>query len=598
MRYNDENIEKFIAELKIVDVVGDVVKLSKFGADYRGLCPFHSDSKPSFNVSVKKNIAKCFACGEGGNPLSFYMKYHKVDFKTAINDLSKKYSIKTDIKISNNNEDKNKNLYIIMEEALKFYKANLFNNKGKEALEYLIKRGFNVDFIEKENLGYALNSWDELLIHLNQLGYKNSELESLGLIKKGDKNYYDTFRNRIIFPIYSITNKIIGFGGRTLSKDDKTAKYLNSPETVIFKKGENLYNLVNRGSEVRNRSYAILMEGYVDVLAAKSHGFDVALASLGTAFTEDQAKLLKRYTDNVIISYDMDLPGRKATLKTALLLKKYGFNIRVLEYQEAKDPDDFLKKFGRDGFLKAIKESREIYDFIFAYYAKEYDLDDFLGKQNFIKKFKEFFDNIDNELERSLYFDKLSQDVNIDKNVIADEILDKKNKKSDKIVNNNHNIYNKRKKTEKSFIEALDKLELETLTLICSDKELLEKFKMKKFSDGFLKKVLEKILLGLEIKNIVESDEFSLDEQSTLLEIITKSFVYSDLKRKDEQEFIIFKDWFKRELDQSIELCKMISGIEKIKKLMEYKSISSELQMEIDYKKVELLYEKYLDLRL
>ena len=347
MKYKTEDIDLLIDSLKIEEVVGEFVELKKAGANYKGLCPFHPDTTPSFMVSPSKNICKCFVCGAGGNPISFYSQYKKISFLEAIEELSKKYGIP--IKGIDNNsikqQDNYEKYYEIMREAHNFYKDMIFSNQGRVALEYLAGRKLNPKIIKENGLGFAPDRWSELNDYLLSKGYESKDLLKLGLIKEGENgNNYDVFRNRIMFPIYSTKGEVIAFGGRTLEKDKETPKYINSPDTPIFKKGKNLYGL-ERSGIIRKKNYAMLMEGYMDVLSAYIYGFDVALAPLGTALTEEQGILLKKYTSNIILSFDSDAPGQAATERAGLILKSLGFNIRILKLEGAKDPDEYLKQF-------------------------------------------------------------------------------------------------------------------------------------------------------------------------------------------------------------------------------------------------------------
>ena len=356
MKYRSEDIDNLINQLKIEEVVGEVVELKKSGANYKGLCPFHQDTTPSFSVSPSKNICKCFSCGAGGNPVKFYSEYYKISFEEAAEQLAKKYNIPLrSYKINDKQEKENDKYYRIMNIAHQFFQDKIFENEGRNAMEYLSGRGVNPKFIRENELGYAPNSWNDLYDYLIAKGFEKEDIISLGLAKEGEKGIYDAFRNRIMFPIYSPQGSIIAFGGRTLETSKEIPKYINSPDTPIFKKGKNLYGIKDKGNILRKKNYSLLMEGYMDVLSAHLYGFDVALASLGTAFTLEQGQLLKRYTNNVILSLDMDKAGQTATEKTAFILKNLGFNIRVLKFQNAKDPDEFLKKYGKEEFLKSVK---------------------------------------------------------------------------------------------------------------------------------------------------------------------------------------------------------------------------------------------------
>ncbi len=550
MRYRNEDIERLTLQLNIVDVIGEYVELKKAGSNYKGLCPFHKDTNPSFMVSTSKNIYKCFVCGAGGNSIKFYSEYNKLTYGEAIYELGKKYEFKI-TPISNtatNNE--NKKYYEILDNALLFFKENIFSNSGREALKYLNKRGMQPNFLKENSLGYALNNWDSLYNYLVNKGYEPQVLERLGLIKKGEKGYYDVFRDRIIFPIYSPGGQVIAFGGRTISDRKDIAKYLNSPETPLFHKGNNLYGIKNKGSNIRRKNYAFLMEGYMDVLAASLYGFDVAIAPLGTAFTEEQAKLLKRYTANVIIAFDMDNPGRVASEKASLVLKKYGFNIRVLELENAKDPDEFLKKYGKSEFLKLVKDSKEIFDFLYNYYVKEYDLNNFMAKQNFIERFKEFFRVVETELEKSMYLNKLAISLGMEKELdILKKILIDGNKQI--------NVYRKpEREREKRKAIRIDELELETLKLCLKNINYYEVFKNKTIVSPFIQSIISIIKANGEreyISELLHGKYFKLEpeEEEIILDIST------ELSNKKEEEILdiyieIYKRWFIKEIEEKM----------------------------------------------
>lgn len=565
MKVRDDDVEKLLNSLKIEEVVGEVVSLKRSGANYKGLCPFHSDTSPSFTVSPQKNIAKCFSCGAGGNPISFYSQYHKVSFNEACIELSKKYniSIKLEKNFDEAKEKEYEKLYKLMEEARDFFAENIFNNEGREAFEYLNKRGLSVQFIKENYIGYSLNSWDRLLNHFTSKGYSVEDLVNVGLIKKGDKGYYDVFRNRIMFPITNVSGKTIAFGGRTLEDRKDIAKYLNSSDTILFNKGQNLYGIKERGSLIRKKNYSILMEGYMDVLKAHSFGFDTALASLGTALTHEQGELLKRYSSNVIIAYDMDEAGRKATERTSLILKEQGFNIRVLEFVDAKDPDEYLNKFGKEKFLERVKESKEIFDFLYETYAKDYNLGDLLGKQNFVLSFKNFFSILDKDIEKALYLEKLSKNLEIDKSFLEKELIT--NNKKEQNRNFRQNIEKSNYIENKKQELIINPLERESLKLSLVYPEFAEFFSHKKIENSSVKKILD--LICEEIKTddksygskLIENNLLSEEEKEIVLVYLTSYMSLSDAN-KEKLYFDFFKDWFRIELNDAMKNSKEIGG--------------------------------------
>ncbi len=557
MRIRDEDVEKLLNSLKIEEVVGEVVSLKRSGANYKGLCPFHSDTSPSFTVSPQKNIAKCFSCGAGGNTISFYSQYHKISFNEACLELAKKYNIDIQFEKSFDEakEKEYEKLYGLMEEARDFFAEMIFNNEGRDAFEYLNKRGLSVQFIKENNIGYSPNSWDKLLNHFIDKGYSVEDLLNVGLIKKGDKGYYDTFRDRIMFPISNIGAKTIAFGGRTMEDRKDIAKYLNSSDTILFNKGHNLYGIKERGSLIRKKNYSILMEGYMDVLKAHSFGFDTAIASLGTAFTIDQGELLKRYSSNVIIAYDMDDAGRKATERTGLILKEQGFNIRVIEFDDAKDPDEYLNSFGKEKFLERVKESKEIFDFLYEFYAKEYNLNDLLGKQNFVLAFKPFFSILEKDIEKALYLEKLAKNLEIDKSFLEKELISNNKKESSKffkkVENKNYFI---EKKDTKSIINSLESQSLK-LSLVYSN--FVDFFWDKKIESPIVRKIINLVKEEINTdkvnysKKLIQNNSLNEEEKGLVLVYLTSYMSLSE-SNKEKLSYELIKSWFRIEINEEM----------------------------------------------
>lgn len=590
MKYRTEDINMLVDSLRIEEVVGEFVELKKAGANYKGLCPFHPDTTPSFTVNPNKNICKCFVCGAGGNPVTFYSKYKKISFSEAVEELSQKYGIP--IKGMKENVQENENYeryYKIMEDAHSFFEESIFSNAGREALEYLSQRKINPKIIKENRLGFAPNRWNELNDYLLNKGHSLTDIIALGLVKESEKGQYDTFRNRVIFPIFSTAGKIIAFGGRTLEKDKETPKYINSPDTPIFKKGKNLYGL-ERSNIIKKKNYAMLMEGYMDVLSGYLYGFDVTLAPLGTALTEDQGKLLKRYTSNVILAFDSDAPGQSATERAGLILKSLGFNIRVLVLEGAKDPDEFLKTYGKDEFLKAVKNSVEIFDFLFKYYSREYDLNSTISKQKFINRFKDFFQCIETDLEKSLYLDKLSKQLDIEKDVLKETLIDK-NKKRVRIFDEI--------KDEKIDIRenAAPPLEELTLALIFKNKDYFKYFKDKNISGSLTKKIfsyLEKNEENIEnvakeIKNEIELTKSETEEWEIVICLALNDFSDEEKTQKLLEE--IFVSWFRIEIKEQMK--NMKKDKENFSQFFKVKDIELQLSRALNFSEVLDIYKEY-----
>ena len=590
MKYRSEDIENLLSHLKIEEVVGDEIELKKSGANYKGLCPFHPDTTPSFSVSPTKNICKCFVCGAGGNAIKFYSMYHKISYEEAVGELAKKYNIPIKAYENKNfrQKEENEKYYKIMEEAHNYYQENIFENQGRVALEYLNKRGVSPKVIRENQLGYALSEWSGLFDHLIKKGFQKDDIMELGLAKNGEKGIYDAFRNRIMFPIYSVSGRIIAFGGRTLESSKEIPKYINSPDTPIFKKGKNLYGIKDKGSILKKKNYSLLMEGYMDVLSAHSYGFDVALASLGTAFTYEQGELLKKYTNNVIMSLDMDSAGQMATERTAFILKNLGFNIRVLKLENAKDPDEYLKTFGKEAFLKCVKNSLEIFDFLYELYSKEYDLSNIMSKEKFIARFKEFFKNVESTLERSLYLDKLAKYTNLDKTLLKETLIDNNIYKK---VEEKIEIFSKKEKEKQAEHSILEEM---TIELIFSQIGFFKYFFDKTLESSFSKKIFyffenleEGKDLSMELMEFIKQEEFTESEKDKILTLMFRSTEYSDEKKRQELLKEIYKSWFLKEI-------KTLEGESKDLLLtFKLKKLEMELGSEISFVELVEKYKKF-----
>ncbi|MCF6461777.1 DNA primase [Clostridium sp. Cult1] len=444
---NDELIEKIHDSSNLVDIVSRYVQLKKTGSNYVGLCPFHSEKTPSFTVSESKQLFHCFGCGEGGDLITFIMKMEGLSFVEAVKHLADLQGIPLD---DNNIDYKLKLekdiLYSINKEAAKFYYYNLNNSKGP--LSYLKNRNIDREIINQFGLGYAPDSWDSIKKYLKQKGYKEEDIEKAGLVgrRKDNTGYYDKFRNRIMFPIIDIKGRIIGFGGRVL--DNSMPKYLNSKDTLVFSKGYNLYglNFIKRYSKDRR---LILVEGYMDVISLFKSGINYAVASLGTAFTHDQAKLLKRYKREVYICYDSDKAGINATIKALNILRKEGVEPKVIVLPIGQDPDDFIRQNGFNEFNKLIENALNHIDYKILLNKQRYNLNNPEDKIKFTKEVSKILRNLTSQVEKEVYIDKISEETGISKEAIEREVIGKNSKINttfykDKYING-RNRYNKNK---------------------------------------------------------------------------------------------------------------------------------------------------------
>lgn len=546
----DEVIEKLLSNLDIVKVIEEDIDLKKAGKNYKGLCPFHNDTNPSFFVSPQKQICKCFVCGTGGDAISYYMKSKNIGFEQSVIELSKKYDIDLGINLEENTFEENDKYYVIMKDAHKYFTENIFEHR--EPLEYLSKRGYDTDTIKQHKIGYASQKWSELYDYLHSKGYTDEDLLKLGLIKQNEKGkFYDTFRNRIIFPIFSASNHIIAFGGRTLEKDATVPKYINSPDTPIFKKSYNLFG-IEKAHNIRRKNYSILMEGYIDILTANNYGFDTCLAPLGTALTIEQAKLLKRYSNNALLCFDNDNAGVLATEKAILLLKSQGFNIKIIEYTETKDPDDFLRTLGREKFLEKVKSSTEAFDFIYNTHIKEYDIENnIIAKDNFIKSFIDFFSILTEEVEKELYLQKLSERVKV-----SIEVLRKT------LITNNNSKFNFETLEEQPINEKINEIELKVIKVLLTNPNYISLFKdeislilrsdLFNKTVNFIKNNLETDDLVKEYRNFTENNELFSSYKEEIATIIMDCVITDNDRTTNE----IIKSFFRFKIKEIIDVDK------------------------------------------
>jgi len=453
-RLDSDVIQRILDQNNIVDIIEEYLPLKKAGANYSTNCPFHKEKTPSFIVSPDKQIFHCFGCGESGDSIGFLTKYRNFTFVEAAEYLADRAGIVLEEinspRINNNKETADK-LYRINRDAAAYFYKNLRNYP--HVIEYLRSRNIKSNVIKLFGIGYAMGEWDNLLNYLKNEGYKEEDILKAGLIIRNEKNdtYYDRFRNRVIFPIFDVKKKIIGFGGRVL--DDSLPKYLNSPESLVFNKGYNLYGIHIAKENAKDNSF-ILVEGYMDVIKMHVHGYSTAVAALGTSFTENQVKLLKRYSKNFYIAFDSDEAGQKASLKALNLLKKNNLKAKVLIMKDAKDPDEYLNKFGKSGFDKLIENSLDYYSFL------EFHFKEILENSNKVEYINNFFDNIVNvnsEIERELIFEKLSRKAGVSKESIINE-------------------YNKRSTKQKTLVKAAKpviKPQVKKITT-CHEEELIK----------------------------------------------------------------------------------------------------------------------------
>lgn len=521
MQISEEILEKIKSQNDIVDVISERVRLRKSGRNFTGLCPFHNEKTPSFSVSQEKQIYKCFGCGEAGNVISFVMKEKNLPFIEAVKYLANRANIPLEM----NNGEKSKSakkkdlLYRVNVEAAKFFFSNLMNNQN--AKEYFLNRGIKEETIKKFGLGFANDSWNSLMFYLRKKGINDTLLEEAGLIsinkEKGSK--YDRFRNRVIFPVFDYQGRVIGFGGRVL--DDSKPKYLNSPETLVFQKGTNLYGLNFALKHNMSERYFVIVEGYMDLISLHQYGITNVVASLGTALTINQARLLKRYADKVIISYDADMAGQMATLRGLEILRTAGFDVRVLNIPQGKDPDEYVRSNGKEAFLKLINSAEPLIDYRM---KKAEEGIDFKNSQSLIlyaKRIMGIISDLD-PVEKDVYIKKASENTGIKEQTLYDIL---KSKMKDNRENNFRN--NKEEDRSKLYVEpGFLKAERAILKIMLENKEYLQYIEERISENDFIllehKEIFTIIILakGENINNIDSFIESKLNNTKSIGELV------------------------------------------------------------------------------
>ena len=467
MSNGNSNINEIKARINPLDIVSKYVTLTKSGTRYKGLCPFHQEKTPSFTLDVENGLYYCFGCQAGGDVIKFLMDIEGWNFIETMRYLSKETGVSFSQGDSKTRTEKER-LFNVNQRVANYYMKNLGSSYGESAREYLKNRGFSDDIIKLASLGYAFPKWDSLANYSKNSDIDYSDLEKLGLINRSTNNtsvirYYDRFRNRIIFPIRDVLGRVIGFGARTIGDDEP--KYLNSPETMLYHKGNSLYGLYESRTAIKDNDYIILLEGYLDVLALWQAGYGNAIASLGTAFTEEQANIIKRYTSNIIICYDGDSAGVNAALKAINTMKNFDLNIKVVSIPNSLDPDDYIKEYGKDKFNILLEESLNGMDFMIHQLSLGFNLNNRDDKLNFAIKLVKILSKIENRIEQAGYLDAYAEQYTLDKNALEIEL----NKLTNSEFSTSHNVRNIRVGNSGSNLRELIALQERKLLKLLMD---------------------------------------------------------------------------------------------------------------------------------
>lgn len=575
--YSEDLIEEVISQNDIVEVISEYVALKKSGRNFMGLCPFHREKTPSFCVSLDKQIFKCFGCSEGGNVISFVMKLENLDFWDTVEHLAERahidlarYEIKTfSNKRTQERHELKERLFNINKEVGIFYHNNLMqileSNNYNEVKEYVKKRKFDMKTLKKFGIGYA-NGNVQLYDYLIQKGFVKEDILKTGIILENSKGkIYDRFFSRLMFPIFDVRDRTIAFGGRVLDKS--LPKYVNSPENEVYIKGKNLYgmNLVKK----EKFDNIIIVEGYMDAIALQKSGFTNAVASLGTALTEDQARLLKKYTDNVIIGYDQDGAGQEATIRGLDILTKRKLNVKVLilDRDDVKDPDEYINKYGPERLKNCLKNCISLVEFKISKLEKSLDKNDLDSKVKFLTGVANIIARIENSIERQLYIDKIAKKYNIGSGTILNEV-EKRIKKVEgsevvidvQSINRKMNLVTNIRKRQEQFIIAL---------LLSKDKkiqqEIFEKISLEDIYDESVKSVYKFILDLSKTVDINKIDILTKIHDDNLMKEITE-IMYIDisddknkllndvLKNKNKEKLLLRREEILKRIAENITL--------------------------------------------
>jgi len=567
VRYSDELIDEIRASNDIVDVISQYVTLKRSGRNFFGLCPFHKEKSPSFSVSPDKQIFHCFGCGVGGNVIHFISKIDNIDFRETLEVLAERAGI-TLPTLENNQDNKllelKAKVYDINKDAAYFYHENLYKPTSKEAQEYIKKRKLGNNTLKSFLIGYSGN-YDELYKMLKAKGYTENEILASSLVNKTENGkFVDRFRKRLMFPILDVRGRVIAFGGRVL--DDSKPKYINSPENVVYSKGRHLFGLnVAKKEDLKK---IIIVEGYMDVISLHQRGVTNVVASLGTALTEAQGRLLRKHSQQVILGYDSDGAGQAATVRGLEILQSMGADVRILQIEGAKDPDEYIINFGSARFLKAVENSISLVEYKVKMLKNTLNTDNTSDKIKFLNEIAKILSKVDNNIEKEIYIDKISDEYKISKEAIHAEINKLKYKKEEPIKKVNY-IPKTNSSAEVEISPAIIRRENMIISLLINpENDTYEKLKNVITLDDFKfeknKKIAEKIYKEYENGNSINIENNILnsfaDEEiiNHITEILADDFEISDVSKCIEDLLNIYTK--EKVIDERNEILKALEN--------------------------------------
>ncbi len=567
-RYSEEILNEVKQSNDIVDVISQYVHLKRSGRNYFGLCPFHSEKSPSFSVSPDKQIFHCFGCGVGGNVISFISKIEGLNFVEAVQMLAERANIQLPTDESNvdiKKEELKAKVYKINEFTAEFYHQNLYKPTAKLGQEYVKKRKLTNETLKAFKIGFS-GKYNELYKELKKQGFGEEEILESGLVNKNDNGQFiDRYRNRLMFPICDSRGKVIAFGGRVL--DDSKPKYINSPENVVYSKGRHLFglNVAKKG----NTKKLLIVEGYMDVISLHQRGITNVVAPLGTALTEQQGWLLRKNAEQIIISFDSDDAGIKAKIRAIDILQKMGCDLRVLQLEGAKDPDEYIIKYGNIRFQAALEKAMSVLEFKVKVLKKDLNLENTNDKIKFLNEIAKLISKVDNTMEREVYIEKIANEYDISKEAIYAEVNKltyRENAKNEKNLEKQKSAIIHQKQEQKEVSPETKRRENTIISILIScDPSVFEiikqNIKPEDFQFEINRKILQKLYEEHEKGNInINSiiDSFSEEEQNQITMIMAQDYEINDLEKAIDD---LIQSYNKEKMDKrKNEILKLLDG--------------------------------------
>ena len=576
-RYSEEILNEVRQSNDIVDVISQYVHLKRSGRNFFGLCPFHNEKSPSFSVSPDKQIFHCFGCGVGGNVITFVSQIEGLNFVETVQMLAERANIQLPT-LQNNGDTQREILkdkvYKVNEFTAEYYHQNLYKPQAKMAQEYVKKRQLTNETLKSFRIGFS-GKFDELYQELKKQGFQEQEILESGLVNKNERGQYiDRYRNRLMFPICDARGRVIAFGGRVL--DDSKPKYINSPENVVYSKGRHLFglNVAKKGDTKK----LLIVEGYMDVISLHQRGITNVVAPLGTALTEQQGWLLRKNSEQIILSFDSDDAGIKAKLRAIDILQNMGCDLRVIQLKGAKDPDEYILKYGNMRFQNVIDKAFSVVEFKVKILKKELDLDNTNDKIKFLNEIAKLISKVDNTMEREVYIEKIAKEYDISKEAIYAEVnkLTYKNDKSEKILEKAKPIITHKKVETKEVSQAIKRRENTIISILLSgDLSIFEiikqNIKPEDFQDEINHEIAKKLYEEFEkgnsnINGII--DTLEQEQQNQITMIMAEDYEIENLEKAIDDIIQAYKrDKLNNRKLEILELLEQTSNNEEKKEL-------------------------------